>query len=225
MTSTLEESKESVSNVLFSITERYRICRGRMESLMGLATQLIGFISFTWFIAPHCGKGFLSFFLSPLGFLCMKRKTFKWQTQTPGALQRLKASQDCCCCCSCHHPFHWHDGMKGCMSLLPSPPTSFPWAPLVIQPLPSFIFVQLCELFLNHLSCLCAGFLRRNSTVQWANPFRVCGRRGRKDGHQGKSFKQIAKYWTCVKSCIIYEICIKSNVPSGTINTYSIFEL
>lgn len=105
------------------------------------------------------------------------------------------------------------------------PPTSFPWAPLVIQPLPSFIFVKLCELFLNHLSCLCAGFLRRNSTVQWANPFRVCGRRGRKDGHQGKSFKQIAKYWTCVKSCIIYEICIKSNVPSGTINTYSIFEL
>lgn len=141
MTSALEESKESVSNILFLITEHYRICRGRMERLMGLATQLIGFFSFTWFIAPQCGKGFLSFFLSPLGFLCMKRKTFKWQTQTPGALQRLKASQDCCCCCSCHHPFHWHDGMKGCMSPLPSPPISFPCAPLVIQPLPSFIFV------------------------------------------------------------------------------------
>lgn len=30
--------------------------------------------------------------------------------------------------------------------------------------------------------------------------------------------------WTCVKSCIIYEICIKEQCTSGTINNYSIFE-
>lgn len=75
-----------------------------------------GLFSFTWLIAPHSAKG--SHFI-----LLWDHCVWKWQTQTPGALQRLKASQDCCCS---RHPLHWHDGMKGRMSPLPSPPpTSF----------------------------------------------------------------------------------------------------
>lgn len=40
MTSALEDSKESVSHILF-----FNYCGGRMEGMMGLATQLIGFFS------------------------------------------------------------------------------------------------------------------------------------------------------------------------------------
>lgn len=37
MASALEASKEYVSNILFLITEHYRICGGRMERMVGLA--------------------------------------------------------------------------------------------------------------------------------------------------------------------------------------------
>lgn len=147
-----------------------------MKRMMGLAMQLIDWLFFFDMIHPSSLWQGVSFFFFLLWDHCVLREYVKWQTQIPGAFQRLKASQDCCCCCcSCHHPFHWHDGMKGCMSPLPiPPPTSFPSHPLPrsFNPLPSFFSVKLCELFLNHLSCLYAGFLRRNSTVQWANPFR-----------------------------------------------------
>lgn len=174
-------TRKSKKSVQYSV---FNYCGGRRDGDCHTADWLL---SFTWFIPLHCGSGFFSFSFS-FGIIVYEKKNFKWQTQTPGALQRLKASQDCWC--SCQHPFHWHDGMKGCMSPLPSPsPTSFPCPPPSQQPLPSFIFVKLCELFLNHLSCLCTGFLRRNSTVQWANPFRMCGRQGKENGRGKKSFK------------------------------------
>lgn len=95
---------------------------------------------------------------------------------------------------------------RGCMS---QSPASY-FLP-VVQALPrSFL---LCGLFLNRSSCLCAGFLRRKGTVQWVSPLGGVGGKGGR-----------AKCRTHVQSCIIYEICIKSDVPSGTINTYSIFE-
>lgn len=166
MTSALEESKESVSNILFLTT-----VGAGWKGWWGLPHSWSAF-SFTPFAPPHCGKEVLSHFLPLLGSLCMKRNTCndKPRLQVP-----------------CRG---WRPAQTAAALLLP-PPLPLAWwnermhvspsfqCPRVVQPLPSFIFVKFCELFLNHLSCLCAGFLRRNSTVQRANPFRVCGRQGR----------------------------------------------
>lgn len=55
----------------------------------------------------------------------------------------------------------------------------------------------------------------------------VCLGWGREHGEKFffKQTKTQTTNWTCVKSCIIYEICIKEQCTSGTINNYSIFEL
>lgn len=173
MPSTFEESRESVLISCFWLLWGQA---GEDDRACHTADWLAVFFHMSHPSSSWQGVSFS--FSSSFGILVYEEKHFKWQTQTPGALQRSKASQDCCCC-SCHHPFHWHDGMKGCMSPLPvPPPTSFPARPRSVQPLPSFISVKLCELFLNHLSCLYAGFLRRNSTMQRANPCRVWEARG-----------------------------------------------
>lgn len=142
-----------------------------MERMMRLATQLIGFFFHTIHPSSLWQGGSFSF-SSSFGIIVYEKKHLQWQTQTPGALQRLKACPDRCCSApAAPLPLAWWNER---MHVSPS----FQ-CPRVVQPLPSLIFVKFCELFLNHLSCLCAGFLRRNSTVQWANPFRVCGRQGR----------------------------------------------
>lgn len=72
-----------------------------------------------------CAEGFV-LFSSCFGIIAYEEEPFQWQaqTQTPGALQRLKASRGCCR--SPAATLHWHDGMTGCMSPVPSsPPTSF----------------------------------------------------------------------------------------------------
>lgn len=169
----------------------------------GLATQLVDSLCSFPMIRPLLrGKVFFLFFFL-LWDHCVWRST-KWQTQTPGALQRLKASQDCCCCCSCHHPslpLAWRNERMHAStspSLLPLPSSS---APKLFSPLPHFISVKLCELFLNHLSCLYCRVFKKKQHSAIDNPFRLCGRLGRRK-RERKSFKQIAKYWTCVKSCM-----------------------
>lgn len=142
-----------------------------MERMMRLATQPIGFFFHMIHPSSLWQGGYFSF-SSSLGIIVYEKKHLRWQTQTPGALQRLKASRDRRCSAPATTPSTGMTERKdACLPFLPGPP--------VVQPLPSFIFLKLCELFLNHLSCLCAGFWRRNSTVQWANSFRVCGRQGR----------------------------------------------
>lgn len=161
MTSALEESKGSVSNILFLTTVGQD---GKDDDACHTAD---------WLFLSHDSPsslwqgGYFSF-SSSFGIIVYEKKHSQWQTQTPGALQRLKASQNRCSSAPAATPSTGMMGWKD--ACLPVPP--------VVQPLPSFIFVKLYELFFN-LSCLCAGFLERNSTVQWANPFRVCGRQGR----------------------------------------------
>lgn len=155
MTSALEESKESVSNILFLTT-----VGAGWKGWWGLPHSRLAF-SFTWFTPPHYGKEVLSHFLPPLGSLCMKRNTFDDNPDSrclaevegqPGPLPLLLLLPP-------PLPLAWWNERMHVAPSFQSPP------PPVVQPLPSFIFVKLCELFLSHLSCLCAAFLRRNSTV------------------------------------------------------------
>lgn len=144
-----------------------------MERMMRLATQLTGFFFHT--IRP---SSFVArrFFLVCFLFWdhCVWKETLAMTNPDSRCLAEVEGPPGPLLLCSCcrRRP-RWHDGMKGCRSRLPSS------APGAFNTPPPFIFVKFCELFLNHLSCLCAGFLRRNSTVQWANPFRVCGRQRR----------------------------------------------
>lgn len=141
---------------------------GQDERMMGLATQLADSLcSFTWSIPPPCGKGFLSLFLPSLGSLCMKRNTLSDKPRLQVPCRGWRPARIAAAAPATTPPLHWHDGMKGCMSplpvLLPLPSSS---APKLFNPLPSFISVKLCELFLNHLSCLyCRGFKKKQHSA------------------------------------------------------------
>jgi hypothetical protein len=120
------------------------------------------FASFPWFTPPHGTRSF--FFLLLWGSLYMKENL--WMTNPDSRCLAEVEGQP-------RHCFH-HQPPLACQRkdacLGPQPASSF--LP-VLQPLPCFF--SLCRLFLSHLSCLCAGFLRRHGTVQWANPLSVGG--------------------------------------------------
>lgn len=103
------------------------------------------------------------------------------------------------------HPLQWQDRMKGCMSPLPALlPLPSPAQPPVVQPHPSFIFVV--RIIFKPLILFVHRVFKKKQHSVMSKSFQ-----GMWEAREGgeKSFKQIAKYWTCVKSCIIYEICIK----------------
>lgn len=118
----------------------FNYCGGRMERMLGLAAQLIDWLfSFTWLIPLHCGKGFLSLFLPPLGSLCMKRNTLndKPRLQVPCRGWRpARIAAAAPATTPSTGMTEWKDACLHFSSLLPLPS---PPAPPVVQP-PSLIY-------------------------------------------------------------------------------------
>lgn len=149
----------------------FHCCGGRMPRMTGLPRGWLALL-FPTIHPSSCGKGFFLFVLPSLGSLCMKRKLLndKPRLQVPCRGWRPARAA----AAPTHPSLAWRNGRMHVTS--PQPAShSLP----CLTPTPGLF--SLCGLFLNHLSCLCAGFLRRNSTVQWTNPFGVCGRQGRED--------------------------------------------
>lgn len=153
MTSAFEESRESVSNILFLIT-----VGAGSRGWWGLPHSWLAF--FFHMIHPFSLWQGISFSLSfSFGIIVYERKNFKWQPRFQVPCRGWRLTRIAAAAAPATTPstgmMKWKDA---CLYFPTPPPTSFPCPPLVIQSLPSFIFVKLCELFLNHLSCLCAGF-------------------------------------------------------------------
>lgn len=92
----------------------------------------------------------------------------------------------------------------------------------------SFHLITLCDYFFICFILFVWWVLKGKKWTQSCSWFLgVCLGWGREHGEKSffkKKKSKKNKTWTCVKSCIIYEICIKEQCTSGTINNYSIFE-
>ena len=116
--------------------------------------------SFTSFIPPHRGRGFISLFLSPLESLCIKRKIFNDKPRLQVPCKGWRPARTAAAPAPAPAPSTGMMGWKdACLRSPAPPPLPSPAHPLVATS--SFIYFLLYELFLNHLSCLCTGFLRR----------------------------------------------------------------
>lgn len=117
----------------------------------------------------------------------------------------------------------WHVGPNGCMFLVLEffSPSPFPL---------SFHLIMLCDYFficfILFVWWVLKGKKKWTQSCSWI--LGVCLGWGREHGEKSffkkKKEQKKQQTWTCVKSCIIYEICIKEQCTSGTINNYSIFE-
>lgn len=91
MAPALEKSKKSLSTVLFLTVPGGGMARTRRACRT--ADWLLAFLSLHVISALLVGQGVS--FSSSFWDHCVWKQTFGWQAQTPGALQRSKASRDC----------------------------------------------------------------------------------------------------------------------------------
>lgn len=108
------------------------------------------------------------------GIIVYEKKTFKWQNPDSRCLAEVKGLLRLLL------PPPPFTGMTEWKDACP-PPAASHFLPYPLAP-PSFIFVV--WIIFKPFILFVPGFLRRNSTVQWANPFGVCGRQGREDSEK-----------------------------------------